>query len=141
LSTKFLFMHVAHICYAKFVTIEQYIESFAKGEKSSKNRLTSHFSSAIMPSKSRKEVLHMNQNLTSTLYRHKIELVTVSDIRDFVAIAGKCKGKVMLRCSDDFCINAKSLLGVMLAKKMQWNDLTLLTETDCYSDFKRFIAD
>ena len=82
----------------------------------------------------------MNQNLTSTLYRHKIELVTVSDIRDFVAIAGKCKGKVMLRCSDDFCINAKSLLGVMLAKRMQWNDLTLLTETDCYHEFKRFIA-
>ncbi len=140
MSTKFLFVHIAHICNANFVTFEQYRESLAKREKSSKNRLTSHFSDAIMPSKSRKEVLHMNQNLTSTLYRHKIELVTVSDIRDFVAIAGKCKGKVMLRCSDDFCINAKSLLGVMLAKRMQWNDLTLLTENDCYQDFKRFIA-
>lgn len=137
----FLFVYIAHIYNANFVTIKQYIESFAQGEKSSENRLTSDFLDAIMPSKSRKEVLHMNQNLTSTLYRHKIELVTVSDIRDFVAIAGKCKGKVMLRCSDDFCINAKSLLGVMLAKRMQWNDLTLLTETDCYHDFKRFIAE
>ncbi len=83
----------------------------------------------------------MNANNTSAMYRHKIELVTASDIREFVSIAGKCKGKVMLRCSDDFCINAKSLLGVILAKKMQWNDLTLITENDCYCDFRKFIVD
>ena len=83
----------------------------------------------------------MHKNLTTTMHHYKIELVTLSDIRDFVTIAGKCQGKVLIRCSDDFMINAKSLLGVLLAKKMQWNDLTLLCENDCYCDFKRFIAD
>lgn len=83
----------------------------------------------------------MYKNLTTTTHRYKIELVTMRDIRDFVAIAGKCHGKVLLRCSDDFLINAKSLLGVLLAKKLQWNDLTLLCENDCYCEFKRFIAD
>lgn len=94
-----------------------------------------------MPSKSEKEETQVNKNMISFTYRYKIELITVSDIREFVAIAGKCQGKVMLRCSDDFCINAKSLLGVMLAKKMQWNALTLETENDCYCEFKKFIAD
>lgn len=83
----------------------------------------------------------MNANYTSAMHRYKIELVTATDIREFVNAAGKCKGKVMLSCSEDFCINAKSLLGVMLAKKMQWNNLTLITEEDCYSEFAKFIAD
>ncbi len=83
----------------------------------------------------------MNANTTSTIYKYKIELVTATDIKEFVGIAGKCKGKVLLRCSDSYCINAKSLLGVIVAKKMQWNDLYLLTENDCFSAFKKFIVD
>lgn len=89
----------------------------------------------------RKGVIEMNANLTSTMHRYKIELVTVSDIKDFVKTAGTCKGKVMICCSDDYCINAKSLLGVMVAKKMQWNDLYLLTENDYYSKFEKFMVD
>lgn len=83
----------------------------------------------------------MGLNMTGTQHRYRIELVTVSDIRRFVAIAGKCEGKVMLSVSDSFLINAKSLLGVMLAKNMDWNHLVLITEKDCYEDFKQFIAD
>lgn len=83
----------------------------------------------------------MGHNMTVMQHRYKIELVTVSDIRRFVNIAGKCEGNVMLSVSDSFLINAKSLLGVMLAKNMDWNNLVLITEKDCYEDFKQFIAD
>ncbi|MBQ7365365.1 MAG: HPr family phosphocarrier protein [Clostridia bacterium] len=83
----------------------------------------------------------MLHNLTTTQHRYHIELVTVSDIRKFVAIAGKCEGKVLLSVSDTFCINAKSLLGVMLAKNMDWNHLVLLTEKDYYEEFKQFMAE
>ena len=86
-------------------------------------------------------MIKVNANLTSTMHRYKIELVTASDIRDFVNAAGTCKGKVMICCNDDYCINDKSLLGVMVAKKMQWNDLYLLMENDDYSKFERFIID
>ena len=82
----------------------------------------------------------MGNNLTGAQYRYKIELVTVSDIRKFVNIASHQDGKVLLSVKDNFLINAKSLLGVMLAKNMDWNNLTLITEEDCYEDFKQFIS-
>ncbi len=81
----------------------------------------------------------MGLQMTGTYHRYKVELVTVSDIRNFVAIAGRCEGRVMLSVSDNFCINAKSLLGVMLAKNMDWNNLVLMSENDCYEAFKQFI--
>ena len=83
----------------------------------------------------------MKNKMNALEHKYKIELVTASDIRDFVNIAGKCRGKVLLCGGEDFMINAKSLLGVMLAKGMDWSDLWLLTEEDCYREFERFMAD
>lgn len=83
----------------------------------------------------------MGHNMTGIEHRYRIELITVSDIRRFVNVASKCEGKVMLSVSDTFLINAKSLLGVMLAKNMDWNNLVLITEKDYYESFKPFIAD
>ncbi|MBR2987389.1 MAG: hypothetical protein IKC63_05170 [Clostridia bacterium] len=83
----------------------------------------------------------MGANMTGTYHRYHIELVTVSDIRKFVSIASHCDGKVLLSVSDNFMINAKSLLGVMLAKNMDWNHLILLTEHDHYESFKAFITE
>jgi len=73
-------------------------------------------------------------------HRYKIELVTVSDIRRFVATASAHEGDLILSVGDNFLINAKSLLGVMLAKNMNWSHLTLLSKRDCYESFKTFIA-
>ena len=73
-------------------------------------------------------------------YRYKIELITVSDIRRFVSAASQCEGSLTLSVGDTFFINAKSLLGVMLAKNMDWANLVLMAENDCYETFKAFIV-
>lgn len=83
----------------------------------------------------------MKNQMNALGHRYKIELVTASDIRDFTTIAAKCPGKVLLCGGDDFMINAKSLLGVMLARSMDWSDLTLVTENDCYREFEKFMTE
>lgn len=83
----------------------------------------------------------MKNKTTAFGHKYKIELVTASDIREFVSIAGKCSGKVLLCGGDSFMINAKSLLGVMLAREMDWSNLELVTEEDCYREFSKFMVD
>lgn len=84
----------------------------------------------------------MQKNVcVATEHRYRIELVTMQDIRDFVAIATKCKGKLRLCSGKDFQINAQSMLGVILAKKLNWNELTLVTDYDYYKEFEAFIVD
>lgn len=78
---------------------------------------------------------------TAVQHRYKIELVTVSDVRRFVSVASATEGSLMLAVGESFLINAKSLLGVMLARNMDWANLTLITENDCYEAFRQFIKD
>ena len=73
-------------------------------------------------------------------YRYRIELTTMADVRDFVSTACKCKGKLLLCSGKDFEINAQSMLGVVLAKNLDWNELTLVTEHDYYTEFERVIV-
>jgi len=75
------------------------------------------------------------------LYRYRIELVTFADIQAFVKTACKCKGRLLLCSGKDFQINAQSMLGVVLAKKLNWNELTLVTEHEYYNEFKDFMVD
>ena len=75
------------------------------------------------------------------LHRYRIELVTFADIQAFVKTACKCKGRLLLCSGKDFQINAQSMLGVVLAKKLNWNELTLVTEHDYYNEFKDFMVD
>lgn len=74
-------------------------------------------------------------------YFYKIEIDTVEDAKRIVAIATKLKGKIVLRSGSKFSVNAKSLLGVLLAKKLNWSDLTIVMEQDHYSEFEKFIVD
>ena len=74
-------------------------------------------------------------------YRYRIELDTLADIREFVAIAAKCPGRLRLCAGKDFEINAQSILGVILAKKLDWNELTLVADHECYNEFCGFIVD
>ena len=74
------------------------------------------------------------------LYRYRIELVTFADIQAFVKTACKCKGRLLLCSGKDFQINAQSMLGVILAKKLNWNELTLVTEHEYYNEFKDFMV-
>lgn len=81
-----------------------------------------------------------NYQNSQTLYHYNIELVTLSDIREFVNAATATGGMLLLTSGNDFSVNAKSFLGVMLAKKLNWENLTLVADHECYHDFKKFIV-
>ena len=73
-------------------------------------------------------------------YEYKIEIDTMQDAKDLVAISTKLKGKIILKSGSKFSVNAKSLLGVLLAKKLNWSDIKLVTENDYYHEFEKFIV-
>ena len=75
------------------------------------------------------------------LHRYRIELVTFADIQAFVKTACKCKGRLLLCSGKDFQINAQSMLGVVLAKKLNWSDLTIVMDNDYYHEYEKFIID
>ena len=73
-------------------------------------------------------------------YVYNIEIDTMQDAKEMVAIATKLNGKIVLKSGAKFSVNAKSLLGVLLAKKLNWNDMTIVTDKDYYHEFEKFIV-
>jgi len=73
------------------------------------------------------------------IYRHKIELVTNSDVEEFNRLAVRQKSDVFL-VGPNMKINAKSFIGVHLAR-VSWEDLYMETEFDPYSAFNKFIVE
>ncbi|MBE6597436.1 MAG: HPr family phosphocarrier protein [Ruminococcaceae bacterium] len=73
-------------------------------------------------------------------YEYNIMIDTVDDAKAIVAIATKLKGKIVLRSDSKFSVNAKSLLGVLLAKKLNWSNLRIVMEEDHYNEFQKFIV-
>ncbi len=74
-------------------------------------------------------------------FRYRIELDTYDDVKELVATATKCDGKILVKSGNGFSVNAKSLLGVILAKNLNWDDLVLEMEHDYYNNFKKFIVE
>lgn len=74
-------------------------------------------------------------------HEYRIEIDTMEDAKNLVAISTKLKGKIVLKSGTKFSVNAKSLLGVVLAKKLNWSDLTIVMENDYYHEFEKFIVD
>ena len=72
-------------------------------------------------------------------YVYNVEIDTMEDAKAMVSIATKLKGKIVLKSGSKFSVNAKSLLGVLLAKKLNWSDIKLVTENDYYHEFEKFI--
>ena len=72
---------------------------------------------------------------------YKINIDTMDDAKSIVAIAGKLGGKIVLRSGSKFSVNAKSLLGVLLAKKLNWNDLKIVMDNDYYHECEKYIVD
>ena len=70
------------------------------------------------------------------MYKHKIELVTTKDIKDFVKIAENATGEVKLIDGNGFCVNGKSLLGAMAA--VEWSSLYCISENDIYLKIQKF---
>ena len=74
-------------------------------------------------------------------YIYGVEIDTMQDAKEMVSIATKLKGKIVLRSGSKFSVNAKSLLGVLLAKKLNWNDIKIEMENDYYHEFEKFIKE
>ena len=74
-------------------------------------------------------------------YQYKINIDTMDDAKNIVATAGRLGGKIVLRSGSKFSVNAKSLLGVLLAKKLNWSNLRICMEQDHYTEFKQFIVE
>lgn len=70
------------------------------------------------------------------MYRNKIELVTTSDIMEFVRIATEETGDVKLIDGNGFCVNGKSLLGAMAT--VEWKSLYCESDNDIYSKIEKF---
>ena len=74
-------------------------------------------------------------------YEYKIEIDTMEDAKNLVAISTKLQGKIILKSGTKFSVNAKSLLGVVLAKRLDWNDLTIVMDNDYYREYQTYIID
>lgn len=74
-------------------------------------------------------------------YVYSISIDTMADAKKLVSVATKIKGKVVLQSGEKFRVNAKSFLGVVLAKKLNYNDLKLVMDEDHYHEFEQFIAE
>ena len=72
-------------------------------------------------------------------YAYRVEIDTMEDAKQLVAISTKLKGKIILQSGNKFAVNAKSLLGVLLAKKLNWDDLRIVMENDYYHEYDKFI--
>ena len=73
------------------------------------------------------------------MVKYKIELVTTSDIIEFVNAVTGVEGYVKLMDDEGFCVNGKSLLGAMAS--VEWNSLYCVSENDIYSRIKKFCKD
>jgi len=74
-------------------------------------------------------------------YVYRVEIDTMEDVKKLVAVSTKLQGKIILQSGTKFAVNAKSLLGVILAKKLNWDDLILVMDNDYYYEFEQFIKD
>ena len=85
-----------------------------------------------------RKVLFMSAN---GKYEYKIEIDTMEDAKKLVAISTKLQGKIVLKSGAKFSVNAKSLLGVVLAKKLNWSNLTIVMDNDYYHEYEKYIID
>ena len=72
-------------------------------------------------------------------YAYRVEIDTMEDAKQLVAISTKLKGKIILQSGNKFAVKSKSLLGVILAKKLNWDDLRLVMDNDYYFEYQRFM--
>lgn len=66
----------------------------------------------------------------------KINLVTMSDVTEFVAITTAMKDPVELTDGAGYTVSAKSLFGCLAA--LEWNELYAISEADIYTKISKF---
>ena len=68
--------------------------------------------------------------------RVKVELETMNDVTQFVAIATQVAEPVYL-VGNDFRVSAKSMLGALYT--MEWDDVWCECERDIYTKIEKFV--
>lgn len=69
--------------------------------------------------------------------RAKIRLDTSNDAINFAHITSQLEGKIVVKDSNGFCVNAKSVLGALHA--LEFNELWVESENDIWMKIKDFI--
>ena len=67
----------------------------------------------------------------------KIEIDTMSDANEFVAITSKLPGKIVVVDNNGLAVNAKSILGMLYA--MEFEELWCESENDIYYNIEKFV--
>lgn len=70
------------------------------------------------------------------MHKYKIELVTYSDVLEFIKIVKDIEGEIKLIDGNDFCVNGKSLLGALAT--IEWSSLYCLSENAIYTEIQKF---
>lgn len=71
--------------------------------------------------------------------RNKINLVTMTDITEFVRICESIEGRVELFCGKKgYRVNARSVLGCIAA--IEWNELWVESDEDIYDKIEKWIV-
>ena len=70
--------------------------------------------------------------------RAKINIDTSTKINRFVAIVSKLDCDVNLRDGADYCVSAKSLIGVIAT--MDWTEVYVECKEDIYMHIKEFVV-
>ena len=71
--------------------------------------------------------------------RAKINLDTMSRINKFVAICSKLNHKVNLIDGEQYCVSAKSLIGVVAT--LDWSEVYVECDHDIRSHIEEFLAE
>ena len=79
----------------------------------------------------------MGEQVKKHVYRINID--TMADAKELVNISSKLEGQITLQSGNRFAVNAKSLLGVLLAKKLNWDDLRIVMDNDYYYEYSKFM--
>lgn len=70
------------------------------------------------------------------MYKVKVNLVTMSDVKEFVDIISGIDAPVKLTDSAGCTVNAKSIIGCLAA--LEWNQLFTVSDVDIYSKIEKF---
>lgn len=68
--------------------------------------------------------------------KFKINLVTMSDVRDFVNAVSDISNEVYLKDGSQFCVSAHSLLGAMCS--VEWKETWVECEEDIYNRISKW---
>lgn len=75
--------------------------------------------------------------MIETNYETLIRLDTLTDIQNFVDMVKKLPGRAVIKDGKGFCVNAKSVLGVMAS--LEFDTLYLCTDDILPSTFDKFL--